>query len=85
MIKIFKPFLKVVISIQALGLFRYTIGKLWILIFLKHRGFVNFPIIKGFSLWDPSAFAHKAIERRSLFFLRPEIRFVASVRSGSNL
>ena len=45
----------------------------------------EFPIIKGFSLWDPSAFAHKAIERRFLFFLRPEIRFVASVRSGSNL
>ena len=51
----------------------------------EHRGFANFPIIKGFSLCDPSAFAHKATERRSLFFLRPAIRCVANVRSGSNL
>jgi len=43
------------------------------------------PIIKGGSLCDPSAFAHKATERRSLFFLCPESRFVANVRSGSNL
>lgn len=52
---------------------------------LKHRGFAYFPIIKGGNLCDPSAFAHKAIERRSLFFFRPERRLVASVLSGSNL
>jgi hypothetical protein len=53
--------------------------------FLKHRGFAYFPIIRGGNLCDPSAFAHKAIDRRSLFFLRPEMRLVANVRSGSNL
>ncbi len=52
--------------------------------FLKHRGFAHFLIINGFNLCDPSAFEHKAIEMRSLFFLRPERRFVASVQSGSN-
>jgi hypothetical protein len=52
---------------------------------LKHRGFAYLPIIKGFSLCDPSAFEHKATERRSLHFLRPERRRVANVRSGSNL
>ncbi len=55
------------------------------LTFLKHLGFAYLPIIKGGNLCDPSAFEHKAIERRSLLFLRPERRFVASVRSGSNL
>jgi hypothetical protein len=56
-----------------------------ILTFLKHRGFAYLPIIKGGSLCDPSAFAHKATHSRSLLFLRPESRFVANVRSGSNL
>jgi hypothetical protein len=55
------------------------------LTFLKHLGFAYLPIIKGGNLCDPSAFAHKATERRSLLFLRPERRFVASVLSGSNL
>ena len=55
------------------------------LMFLKHRGFAYLPIIRRGSLCDPSAFAHKAIERRSLFFLRLERRFVANVRSGSSL
>ena len=59
---------KRVVSIQALVLLRYVIGKLWILTFLKHRGFAYFPIIRGGNLCDPSALAHKAIERRSLFF-----------------
>jgi len=58
---------------------------LLILTCLKHRGFAYLPIIKGFSLSDPSEFAHKAIERRSLFFFRPEILCVANVRSGSKL
>lgn len=53
--------------------------------FLKHRGFAYFPIIRGGNLCDPSAFAHKAMDRRSLFFLRPERRLVANVRSGSSL
>jgi len=53
--------------------------------FLKHWGFSYFPIIKGGSLCDPSAFAHKATDRRSLFFLRPKRRLVANVRSGSSL
>ena len=66
-------------------LFRYIIGRFRILIFLKHRGFAYFPIIRGGNLCDPLAFAHRATERRSLFFLRPERRLVASVRSGSNL
>ena len=55
------------------------------LTFLKHRGLAYLPITKGFSLCDPSAFVHKAIERRSLFFLRPERRRDANVRSGSSL
>ena len=42
-------------------------------------------MIKGGSLCEPSALVHKAIERRSLFFLCPERRFVAKVLSGSNL
>ena len=53
--------------------------------FLKHRGFLYFPIIKEGSLCDLSAFAHKTIDRRSLFFLRSERRLVANVRSGSSL
>ena len=53
--------------------------------FLKHLGLAYLPIIKGFNLCDLLALAHKAIERRSLFFLRPERRLVANVRSGSNL
>jgi hypothetical protein len=40
---------------------------------------------KGFNLCEPSAFEHNAIERRSLFTLRPARRLVASVWSGSNL
>ncbi len=55
------------------------------LIFLKHLGLANFPMIKGGSLCEPSALVHKVIERHSLFFLRPERRFVAKVLSGSNL
>ena len=55
------------------------------LIFLKHLSLANFPIIKGGSLYDLSTFAYKAIERRSLFFLRPERHLVANVLSGSNL
>ena len=55
------------------------------LMFLKHRGFAYFPIIRGGNLCDPLAFAHRATERRSLFFLRPERRLEASVRSGSSL
>ena len=55
------------------------------LMFLKHLGLAYLPITKGFNLCDLSALVYKAIERRSLFFLRPERRFVANVRSGSNL
>jgi hypothetical protein len=53
--------------------------------FLKHQGFLYFLIIKGDSLCDLSAFAHKATNRRSLFFLRPERRLVANIQSGSSL
>lgn len=53
--------------------------------FLKHRRFAYFPITRGGNLCDPLAFAYKAIDKRSLFFLRLEIRLVANVRSGSNL
>ena len=63
----------------------YVIGKLRISMFLKHCGFAYFLIIKGGNLCDPLAFAHRATDRRSLFFLRPKRRLVASVRSGSNL
>ena len=42
-------------------------------------------MIKEGSLCELSALVHKAIERRSLFFLRPERRFVAKVLSSSNL
>uniref|UniRef100_U9SJ26 Uncharacterized protein n=1 Tax=Rhizophagus irregularis (strain DAOM 181602 / DAOM 197198 / MUCL 43194) TaxID=747089 RepID=U9SJ26_RHIID len=45
--------------------------------FLKQQGFLKFPMIKGFNLCDPSAFAYNAIERHSLFTLRLENRFVA--------
>jgi hypothetical protein len=40
--------------------------------FLKQRGLSNFPMIKGFNLCEPSAFAHNAIERRSLLTLRQQ-------------
>ena len=66
-------------------LFRYIIGKLQMLMFLKHRGFAYFSIIKGGNLCDPSAFAHKATERRSLFFLRPERHLVANVQLDFSL
>ena len=54
--------------IQAFEFARYNTGRADLLIFLKHRGFANLPIIKGSNLCEPSAFAHKVIERRSLFF-----------------
>ena len=53
--------------------------------FLKQHGFLNFPMIKGFNLCEPSAFAYNATERYSLFTLYPVRRLVASVRLGSNL
>jgi hypothetical protein len=55
------------------------------LMFLKHLGLANFPIIKGDNLCEPSAFAYKAIESRSLFFLHLERRLVTKVLSSSNL
>src|SRR5215204_4170614 len=84
-IKITKPVLKESCKHPCFLLFWYTIGKLRMSMFLKHRGFAYFPIIKGGNLCDPSAFEHKATESHSLFFFRPERRLVASVRSGSSL
>ena len=74
-----------VANIQALELLRYVICKLLNLTLLKHRGFLDVPIINGFNLCEPSELAHKAIESLSLFFLRPESLCVANVQSGSNL
>ena len=76
---------KMVLSIQALELWWYTTGRLLILKFLKQQGFLYLPITRGLILCEPSAFAHNAMERRSIFFLHPESLCVASVRSGSNL
>ena len=65
--------------IQALALLWYVIGMVWILMFLKQRGLLNFLMIKGFNLCELSAFAYNATERRSLFILRLARRLVASV------
>jgi hypothetical protein len=73
------------VIIQALALLRYVMGIDWIFIFLKQHGFSNFLMIKGFNLWELSAFAHNAIKRRSLFTLRLARRLIANVQSGSNL
>ncbi len=73
------------VIIQALALLRYVIGIFWILIFLKQHGLSYLPIIRGFNLWELSAFTHNAIERRFLFILRSARHLVVSVRSGSNI
>lgn len=80
LVKFLSQPLKMVVNIQALELLRYVIYELFMLILLKHRGFLCFPTVSGFNPCDLS------IESLSLiFFLCPESLYVANARSGSTL
>ena len=81
MSQLISQFLKIPDVIQAFLLAWYLIGKLSILIPLKHRGLVLFPITKSFRLSVPDIFEQHNTVTRSIAFLNWTVYRVYSIES----